>query len=77
MDPTPPQLESLLLESLLSERPQADLSASIAGLVKTLAKGTAVLTLPHGLSPRDFTLLSLFVDRGPRTNGPDGQAVSR
>ena len=72
MDPTPPQPESAL-----AERPQADLSSGVAGLVKTLAKGTAVLTLPPGLSPREFMLLSLLVDRGPRTNGSDSQAVSR
>ena len=57
VDPTPPQPESTL-----AERPQADLSPSVAGLVNTLAKGTAVLTLPHRLSPRDFAPLRLFLD---------------
>ena len=58
MDPTLPQPESLL-----SERPQADPSASIAGSVNTLAKGTAELTLPHGPSSREFALLRLFLER--------------
>ena len=58
VDPTPPQPESTL-----AERPQADLSSSVAGLVNTLAKGTAELTLPHRLSPRDFALLRLFLER--------------
>ena len=58
MDPTPPRLESTL-----AERPQSDLSSSVAGLVKALTKGTAQLTLPHGLSPRDSALLRLFLER--------------
>ena len=53
--PTPPQPESAL-----AERPQADLSSSSAGSVNTLTKGTAVLTLPHRLSSRDFAPLGLF-----------------
>ena len=57
--PTPPRPESTL-----AERPQADLSSSVAGLVNTLAKGTAVVTLPHGLSPGEFTPLNLLVDKG-------------
>ena len=43
--------------------PSIDLGSCVAGLVNTLAKGTAHLMAPHGLIHIDFALLRLFIRR--------------
>ena len=41
--------------------PSTDLGSCVAGLINTLAKGTADLMTPHGLIPLDFALLRFFL----------------
>ncbi len=44
-----------------NREPSADLGSCVAGLINTLAKGTADLMAPHGLISLDFALLRLFL----------------
>lgn len=50
-------------QDLMAGMPTADLGSCVAGLVNTLARGTAGLMAPHGLLPPDFALLRLFLGR--------------